>query len=153
MGSPLQTVGVINADVSTCIAGWLDRKPDMLPVSVAVLRDGQSKTFNVRMVRQRSMMSMLLQAILTNSMDMEGDLPDEMTANLRLRIEVEGRGSVNLNDVFSGSTISGNRAPQALFAQVGMLLNQMNFNSFANLKITKIECVTEILSGRRSRGH
>ena len=32
MGSPLQTVGVVNADVSTCIAGWLDRKPDMLPV-------------------------------------------------------------------------------------------------------------------------
>ena len=32
MGSPLKTVGVVNADVSTCIAGWLDRKPDMLPV-------------------------------------------------------------------------------------------------------------------------
>ena len=36
MGSPLKTVGVINADVSTCIAGWLDRKPDMLPVSMTV---------------------------------------------------------------------------------------------------------------------
>ncbi len=35
MGSPLRTVGVINADVSTCIAGWLDRKPDMLPLSHA----------------------------------------------------------------------------------------------------------------------
>ncbi|HVS40486.1 MAG TPA: SpoIVB peptidase S55 domain-containing protein, partial [Gemmataceae bacterium] len=31
MGSPLKTVGVVNADVSTCIAGWLNRKPDMLP--------------------------------------------------------------------------------------------------------------------------
>src|SRR5262249_31053921 len=28
MGSPLRSVGVINADVSTCIAGWLGRKPD-----------------------------------------------------------------------------------------------------------------------------
>ena len=33
MGSPLRTVGIINADVSTGIAGWLDRKPDMLPVA------------------------------------------------------------------------------------------------------------------------
>ena len=39
MGSPLKTVGVINADVSTCIAGWLDRKPDMLPVSMTVMRE------------------------------------------------------------------------------------------------------------------
>ena len=39
MGSPLRTVGVINADVSTCIAGWLDRKPDMLPVRMTVSRD------------------------------------------------------------------------------------------------------------------
>ncbi len=39
MGSPLRTVGVINADVSTCIAGWLDREPDMLPVRMTVSRD------------------------------------------------------------------------------------------------------------------
>ena len=39
MGSPLRTVGVINADVSTCIAGWLGRKPDMLPVRMTVARE------------------------------------------------------------------------------------------------------------------
>src|SRR5205814_4881150 len=30
MGSPLREVGLMHADVSTCIAGWLDRKADML---------------------------------------------------------------------------------------------------------------------------
>src|SRR6185369_14690003 len=39
MGSPIRTVGVINADTSTCIAGWLDQKPDMLPVTATVLRE------------------------------------------------------------------------------------------------------------------
>ncbi len=151
MGSPLKMVGVINADVSTCVAGWLDRQADMLPVSMTVLREGSpSKTFNVRMVKQRAMMGMLLQAVLTNSVDMEGDLPDEMTANMKVRIDIEGRDPVVLSDVFSGSTISGNRAPQALFAQVGMLLNQMNFNSFANVRINKIDCLTEIIAGRRT---
>ena len=45
MGSPLRTVGVVNADVSTCIAGWLDRKPDMLPVRMTVPlgRQGQAQ--------------------------------------------------------------------------------------------------------------
>src|SRR5205823_6208499 len=90
------------------------------------------------------------QAVLTNSIDMEGDLPDEMTANLRLRIDVDGHAPVILNDVFSGSAVSGNRAPQALFTQVGMLVNQMNFNAFANLKIERIECTTEIQAGRRT---
>src|SRR5262249_9755821 len=62
MGSPLRTVGVINADVSTCIAGWLGREPDMLPVSMTVRRDpGQrSKSFHVKMVRQRAMLSSLV---------------------------------------------------------------------------------------------
>ncbi len=151
MGSPLRTVGVINADVSTCIAGWLDRQPDLLPVSVTLRREaGLAKTFNVRLVRQRTMMPMLLQAVLTNSVDMEGDLPEEMTAHLKARIEVEGRDPVLVNDVFSGSTVAGNRAPQALFTQLGLLVSQLNFNPFANVKINRIECVTEILAGRRS---
>src|SRR5207245_73015 len=99
---------------------------------------------------QRTMMGMLLQAVLSNSVDMEGDLPDEMTACLKVRIEVEGREPLVLNDIFSGSSISGNRAPQALFTQVGLLLNQMNYNAFANLKVNKIDCTTEILAGRRT---
>src|SRR5262245_11664182 len=36
MGSPLKTVGVLDTDVSTGIAGHLGRKPDMLPMSVQV---------------------------------------------------------------------------------------------------------------------
>ena len=31
-------VGVINADVSTCIAGWLGRRPDLLPVRMTLTR-------------------------------------------------------------------------------------------------------------------
>src|SRR5207248_5314926 len=80
MGSPIKTVGVINADVSTCIAGWLDRKPDLLPVKMTVRREPghQAKTFNVKVVRQRSMIAALVYTALTNSVDMEGDLPEEL---------------------------------------------------------------------------
>src|SRR5262249_53896083 len=62
MGSPIKTVGTINADVSTCIAGWLERTPDMMPVAMTVLREpaGQSRTFNVKVVRQRAMLGTLV---------------------------------------------------------------------------------------------
>src|SRR5260370_2150757 len=42
MGSPMRTVGVINANTSTCIAGWLDRQPDMLPPTSTFLPSPQS---------------------------------------------------------------------------------------------------------------
>src|SRR5260370_15379742 len=57
MGSPLRMVCVINADVSTGIAGWLDRKPDILPSRMTV-RGGpneNARTFNVQIVRHRSL--------------------------------------------------------------------------------------------------
>lgn len=151
MGSPLKTVGVINADVTTAIAGWLDRQPDMIPVSASVLREGGlSKTFNVRMVRQRALMPMLLQSILINSIDLEGDLPDEMTALMKVRILFEGRESLTLSDMYSGPSVSGQRAPQALFAPLALLLQQINLNPLGNVRIERIECSTEILPGRRT---
>src|SRR5947208_15393107 len=78
IGSPLRSVGVINADVSTCIAGWLERKADMLPVRMSVALDEREevKTFNVRVARQRSLLGTLVFTALTNSVDMEGELPE-----------------------------------------------------------------------------
>src|ERR1700730_9786451 len=94
MGSPIKTVGVVNADVSTCIAGWLDRKPDMLPVKMTVRReaDTEDRTFRVEVVRQNSLVATLVYTALTNSVDMQGDMPEELTADLHARIEVEGHG-------------------------------------------------------------
>src|SRR5437588_138596 len=73
MGSPIKTVGVINADVSTCIAGWLDRTPDMLPVSATVLHDGDlaAKTYNVKVVRHRTLTPAFTTMALVNCIDQE----------------------------------------------------------------------------------
>src|SRR5436305_219890 len=72
MGSPLRTVGVIHADVSTCIAGRLGRTPDLLPLrtSVALGSKARARTFRVRVARQRSLLPSLVLAALTNSVDM-----------------------------------------------------------------------------------
>ena len=152
MGSPIRTVGVINADVSTCIAGWLERQPDMMPMRMIVTRGGtdESKMFNVQVVRQRTMIAPLVQTVLTNSVDMEGDLPEEMTAHLKASIEIEGRPPLVIHDTFSGSSFSGGRAPQAIYSQVANVISQLTFHSYEPVRINRIDCVTEIEPGRRT---
>jgi SpoIVB peptidase S55 len=150
MGSPLKTVGVVNADVSTCIAGWLGRKPDMLPVrmTVALGEKGAVRTYNVQTVRQRSLLSNLVFTALTNSVDMEGELPEEMTAEFEARIELEGRDPVIVKDVFSG--FSGGRAPAALYGQVAGVVGLLANNPYEPLRATRIECDTRVSAERRT---
>jgi SpoIVB peptidase S55 len=150
MGSPLQTVGVINADVSTGIAGWIGRKPDLLPVrmTVALAPKGAARTFNVRVVRQRALLPTLVFTALTNSVDMEGELPEEMTADLTARIELEGHEPLVLKDTFSGFT--GGRAPAALYSPVAAVLQMLAYNPYQPVRVTRVECETEIESGRRT---
>jgi SpoIVB peptidase S55 len=152
MGAPLRTVGVINADVSTCIAGWLDRKPDMLPMQVSFRTDAERpvKTFNVEVIRQRSMLPGLVQSVLTNAVDMEGDMPDETTAVVKLRIELENRPPLMMEDVLSGSQLSGPRGPQALYASIGPLLQLLTNNNLAPVRVKRIDAATELQAGRRT---
>lgn len=152
MGSPLRTVGVINADVSTCIAGWLERKPDMMPVSMLVKRDAYSptKNFNVQVVRQKSLMPTLVLTSLSNSVDMEGELPAEMTTELKARIEIEGHAPIVIEDTFSGFSYSGSRAPRNLYSQIGAVLQSLTQHDFAPVQIKKVECTTYIKDGQRT---
>jgi hypothetical protein len=152
MGSPLKTVGVINADTSTCIAGWLDREPDLLPVSAAIRRgpDGKTLTYNVKIVRLRNMLGTLVHTALANSVDMEGNFPDEMSARIKARIEIEGHEPLILDDWFAGPMFTGDRAPQMLYAPIGNMLQQLNGNSFESLRFKSIDCTTEVETGRRT---
>jgi hypothetical protein len=150
MGAPLKSLGVINADVSTCIAGWLGRKADMLPMRMAVALDdeGPVHTFNVEIARQPTLLPTLVFTALSNSVDMEGELPEEMTADLEARLEIEGREPIVIKDTFSG--FSGNRAPQALYSQVGSVVSILERNSFQPVRLERIECRTHVRSGRRT---
>jgi hypothetical protein len=152
MGSPIRTVGVINADTSTCIAGWLDRVPDMLPVSSTIIREpeGKAQTFNVKVVRVRSMVAPLVHAALANSVDMEGNFPEEMSAHIKARVEIEGHEPLILDDWYSGPAFTGDRAPQALYSPLGLMLQQLTNNSFESVRFKSVECSTTILPGRRT---
>jgi hypothetical protein len=150
MGSPLQTLGVINADVSTGIAGWLGRKPDMMPITMTVRRDPglNPRQFSCEIARNKALLPQLVYTTLTNSVDMEGDLPEELTAELEARVEIEGKPPLLLRDTFSGSAISGGRAPAALYAQVASLIHAATYNPFEPVRIKRIACDTTLTPGR-----
>jgi hypothetical protein len=151
MGSPLRTVGVINADVSTCVAGWLGRKPDMLPIKMTVRRENDApRTFNVQIVRPRQLQAALVLSALANSIDTEGELPEELTAELQATISVEGHPDIVINDRFSGPGFSGARAANSLYQQVVGVVNLLNFNTYKPVRIQSIETTTTLLPGRRT---
>jgi hypothetical protein len=151
MGSPLKTVGVIHADTSTCIAGTLDRYADLLPVSSTVLREpeGKAHTYNVKVVRLRPMLGQLVHMSLANCVDMEGNFPEEMSARLKARVEIDGHEPLILDDWFAGNMLVGDRAPQLLYAPLSMMLQQLSGNSFETLRIKSVECTTEVQAGRK----
>jgi hypothetical protein len=147
MGSPLREVGVMHADVSTCIAGHLGKKTDMLPVRMTVtVGHDDARTFKVEVVRHRALLSSLVYTSLVNSVDLEGDLPEELTAHLKARIELEGADPVVIEDTFSG--FSGSRAPAAVFGQVSSTLSMLTYNAHRTLHIRRIDCETHIEPGR-----
>ena len=151
MGSPLRMAGAITSDCSTCIAGTLDRPVDMLPIRTTVKRPrGPARSFNAQVVRQKQMLPGLVSAVLTNSVDMEGDLPDEMTAHLRVGIRIEGRAPITFDDYHSGPNLMGARGPQALYGQVAMVTQLLASSSLGKIRIEKIDCETEVVPGRRT---
>jgi len=152
MGSPLRSVGIINADVSTGIAGWLGRKPDMMPITMSVSLSGDkdsTRTYHVNVVRQRALLPTLVFTALTNGVDMEGELPEELTARLDARIHLEGvKEPITIQDTFSG--ISGTRAPQHLFGQVSSAVQLLTYNPYQTLRISRIDCATVVTAGRQT---
>src|SRR5438067_10873650 len=102
------------------------------------------------MVRQRSLLAPLVFSVLTNSVDMEGELPEELTAEMEARIEVEGRAAVVIRDTYSGPSFSGGRAPQALFSQITGVVQLLSYNTYKPVRSKRLDCETHILAGRRS---
>jgi hypothetical protein len=118
-------------------------------VKLSVRREvGEMRTFNVQIVRLRSLFSSLLYTAMTNAIDMEGELPDEMTADMEVKIELDGREPIVLRDTFSGSSVSGGRAPSALFQPIAQMAGAIQNNPFGEARIKSIECQTVVRTGR-----
>jgi hypothetical protein len=150
MGSPLETVGVLDTDVSTGIAGRVGPKPDLLPMSVTVKtgRYAEPQTYNVRIVRDPKLLSGLVQAVLAGAVDTEGDLPDELTADLAATIRIAGHEPIVLKDRVSGARFGGPLGMASLFGPISSLVNILAKNPLEPVRVEGIECRVDIDAGR-----
>ncbi|HMP01189.1 MAG TPA: SpoIVB peptidase S55 domain-containing protein [Gemmatales bacterium] len=152
MGSPLRPIGTLEADVSTGIAGRLGKSPDLLPVEVTVARpgSGRSRTFHCQVVRHRQLLPQLVHAVLSNSVDTDGECPEELTVDMETRIDLPGRPALVVRDSFSGRAYSGSRAPISLFSQVAALLHGLCGNPFEEIQPERVSCHLRLYDRRTS---
>lgn len=150
MGSPLKIVGVIDTDVSTGVAGRIGPKPDMLPVSVRVKtgRYADPRTFHVAIVREPNLLPSLVMAVLTNAIDTEGNLPEELTARIKATVKLKGHDPILLEDTFSGLRYTGQMGPSALFSPIASIVNILVKNPYGKVRIESLDADVEIIPGR-----
>ena len=151
MGSPLKVVGVIDTDVSTSVAGRIGLKPDMLPLAVRVKTSqfADAHTYRVQMVREPALLPNLIMAVLTNAIDTEGNLPEELTALLSATIKIKDHEPITMSDTFSGPRYTGQMGAAALFGPLAMMVNMLVRNAMGPVRIESIDCDVQIEPGRK----
>jgi len=152
MGSPLNEVGAFDTDVSTGIAGRIGVKADLLPMEVSVAGElfAQPTTYRVRIVREPSLLPALIVSVLSSAVDTDGNLPDELTAKLKVRFELKDDQPIEMSDTFSGSGFSGERGSVALFGKTARVVSMLSNNFAAPVRIEKISVAVQIERGRHT---
>ncbi len=152
MGSPLKVVGVIDTDVSTSVAGRIGPKPDMLPLAVKVKtsRYADAQTYHVEIVREPMLLSSLVMAVLTNAIDTEGNLPEELTAHLTATVKLKGADADHGRRIPSAGRVTPGRwARRSLFSPLSSIVSILVRNPIAPVRIESIECDVQIEPGRK----
>src|SRR5262249_7207997 len=142
MGSPMKVVGVVDTDVSTGISGRIGKTPDLMPMTVTVKTGpfSEPRVYKVRIVRQGRLLPSMVLAVLTNGIDTEGDLPEELTAKLTAKVAIEGHDPIVLEDTASGPRFAGPMGPVSLFGPVSTIAGILTHNAFEPLRLESIDC-------------
>ncbi|AGA26010.1 SpoIVB peptidase S55 domain-containing protein [Singulisphaera acidiphila] len=151
MGSPLKVVGVLDTDVSTGVAGHLGGVPDMIPLSVRVKsgRYSEPQVYHVQIVREPNLLATLVMTVLTNAIDTEGNLPEELTAKIKATIKLKGHDPIELSDTLSGPRFTGQMGAANLFSPIASIVNILVRNPMAPIRLESIDCDVDITPGRK----
>jgi hypothetical protein len=152
MASPLSMLGVIRADVSTCIAGELGAEADLLPVNMILRQEpsGHTQTYRVKVVRHPTLLGSLVATVLSNALDGTGALDSEITINLDATIQAQGLKPIELKNTYSGSTLVGSNGAKELLNQVAVIADGLTRNPFSMARLESIDCQAVITRKRTS---
>ena len=68
------------------------------------------------MVREPNLLPTLVMSVLTNAIDTEGNLPEELTAKIKATIKLKGHDPIEVVDTLSGPRYTGPMGAAALFS-------------------------------------
>ena len=88
-------------------------------------------------------------SVLTNAIDTEGNLPDELTAHLSATIRLKDQEPITLSDTFSGPRYTGQMGASALFNPLASIVNILVRNSMAPVRVESVDCDVQIEPGRK----
>ena len=124
-----------------------------MSVRVKTGRYSEPRTYHVQIVREPNLLPTLVMAVLTNAIDTEGNLPEELTARIKATIQLKGHDPIELRDTLSGPRYTGPMGPAALFSPMASIVNILVRNPMAPVRIESIDCDVEIAAGPHGRHH
>lgn len=150
LGSPLKVVGVLDTDVSTAVSGRLGQVPDMLPMTVKVQSGhyAEPHTYHVELVREPSLLPTLVMSVLANAIDTEGNLPDELTAHLVVKLALKDHEPITIRETLSGPRYAGQGGPMAMFGPIASTVNLLVRNPFAPVRVESVDCEVAVEPGQ-----
>ncbi len=152
IGSPLSIHGVVNADVSTCIAGDLNAKADLLPVTISVSQNpsGKALEYHVQIVRHPTLLGPLIATVLSNALEGAGALGQEITVEIEARIQARDMEPIVVQNRYSGSDVAGTKGAMRPLNQVAIIADGLTRNPFQPTYLESIECKTVVTCRRTS---
>jgi len=140
-----ETIGTIQQDRSTAVAGTLGPGPDQLAMTVSLQRDqGPTRTFRFSVAEDPLLTPLLVYTALASVFSSHEKDFGPSTYALRGRVTVAAHGSVEIDDVFAGDQ-PGFIAAGAVANPVGALLT----NDRESVRVASIDL--EIVSSERLR--
>ncbi len=102
LGVAGETMGAIVQDRAPGIAGAIGLDVDMMPAQINLRSPGKQERFQMEILRNRDLSPTLVRMAVFSAMVSSEKLTGEVTVKSRVRIELHGRPSVEVENVYAG---------------------------------------------------
>lgn len=148
LGVAGETMGAIVQDRAPGIAGTVGLDVDMMPAQINLRSPGKEARFRMEVLRNRDLTPALLRIGVFSAMVSSEKLTGEVTVTSRVRIELNGRPSVEAENVYAGplglgQAVTGVTAP----------LTQLIRNPFEPVRIERVTFDLDVEAERAHTAH
>lgn len=152
IGSSLEQVGTVDADVSTGVAADLGGEAAFVPVAVRVENpaSGPPREYRFQVAPVPHLLGTLLSTSTISCIEGDGKTPLDFTVRLKAEIRIAGKPPLFLDDVYSGERFQGPPGLVQAVAPLANLIGAVASNPFEPVTVESIECTVAVSEKRQS---